>query len=119
MDDRNHGSTDLLDFVHSVDLAAGLDGLSPDRLADFVGVLEGLKLRAFTLAAANHGSTHAPAPDATVALDIEAVMARTGMSKGWLYREARAGRLPFAKRHGRAVRFDAAGLDRWLARRPR
>jgi excisionase family DNA binding protein len=39
------------------------------------------------------------------------------MSRDWLYREARAGRLPFARRLGRRVVFDEAGLDRWLARR--
>jgi len=43
--------------------------------------------------------------------------ASTGMSRGWLYREARAGRLPFARRLGRRLAFDEAGLQRWLDRR--
>ena len=56
---------------------------------------------------------------ATAALDIEQVMQRTGMSKGWLYKQARKGALPFARRLGRRIVFDEAGLTRWLARRPR
>jgi predicted DNA-binding transcriptional regulator AlpA len=41
-----------------------------------------------------------------------------GMSVPWLYREARAGRLPFARRIGRRLVFDRAECTRWLARRP-
>ena len=43
---------------------------------------------------------------------------RTGMSRRWLYAQAAAGALPFARRvsaHG--VRFSGRGIDRWLARR--
>jgi predicted DNA-binding transcriptional regulator AlpA len=108
---------DVLDFVQAVDLAAGLDGLSPDRLATFVGALESLKLQAFMLAARNQGSTEPPAPRPSTALDVQDVMRATGMSRAWLYREARTGRLPFARRIGRRLVFDAAGLEKWLARR--
>ena len=59
----------------------------------------------------------APEAHATRMLKIGEVAARTGMSRGWLYREARAGRLPFARRLGRRLAFDEAGLQRWLARR--
>jgi excisionase family DNA binding protein len=52
------------------------------------------------------------------ALTVEDVARRTGMSVAWLYRELRAGRLPFARRHGRRVKFDPVGLKRWLDRRP-
>jgi excisionase family DNA binding protein len=52
------------------------------------------------------------------ALTVEDVARRTGMSVVWLYRELRAGRLPFARRHGRRVKFDPVGLQRWLDRRP-
>jgi predicted DNA-binding transcriptional regulator AlpA len=64
-----------------------------------------------------------PAPAAAIAdpssaaLDVTEVVRRTGMSRGWLYREARAGRLPFARRLGRRLVFDEAGLRRWLDRR--
>jgi predicted DNA-binding transcriptional regulator AlpA len=51
------------------------------------------------------------------ALAVDQVVAATGMSRQWLYREARAGRLPFAGKIGRRITFDAAGLRRWLARR--
>jgi excisionase family DNA binding protein len=52
------------------------------------------------------------------ALTVEDVARRTGMSVAYLYREFRAGRLPFARRHGRRVKFDPVGLQRWLDRRP-
>ena len=51
-------------------------------------------------------------------LTAAAAAKRTGMSRRWLYEQARAGALPFARRvsaHG--VRFSARGIDRWLARK--
>lgn len=48
-------------------------------------------------------------------LNADAAAQRLGMSKVWLYRNAN--RLPFARKVGRSLRFDAAGIDRWLARR--
>jgi excisionase family DNA binding protein len=48
-------------------------------------------------------------------LGVEEAAARLGMSTDWLYRHAK--RLPFTRRVGRAVRFDAAGLARWVAHR--
>ena len=48
-------------------------------------------------------------------LTAEQAARRIGMSRRWLYRQARAGALPFARRvsaHG--VRFSARGIDRWL-----
>ena len=51
------------------------------------------------------------------ALTVEDVARRTGMSVAWLYRAARAGRLPFARRIGRRLVFDPTGCDRWMARR--
>jgi predicted DNA-binding transcriptional regulator AlpA len=83
--------------------------------AELVGQLEALKFQVWTTA-----TNHAPAPEPTGSsrgLDITAVVARTGMSREWLYRQARAGQLPFARHHGRRVVFDEAGLTRWLARR--
>ena len=50
-------------------------------------------------------------------LEPDQVVKRTGMSKGWIYREARAGRLPFARKLGRRFTFDEAGLSKWLERR--
>ena len=57
------------------------------------------------------------APVPSRALAIADVLTQTGMSRSWLYREARAGHLPFARKMGTRVTFDAAGLARWLARR--
>jgi excisionase family DNA binding protein len=51
------------------------------------------------------------------ALTIEEVMERTGMSRSWLYINARERKLPFAKKLGRRICFDSAALERWLARR--
>jgi excisionase family DNA binding protein len=91
---------------------AEADALPPGEL---VGALEALKFEVWSTA-----TTHAPAPapvGSSRGLAVAAVEERTGMSRDWLYREARAGRLPFARRLGRRVVFDEAGLDRWLARR--
>jgi predicted DNA-binding transcriptional regulator AlpA len=100
-------------------LAAELRALA-DRVADLdparvVGELEALKFSVWT-------SVTAPAPatataDMSAALGVDAVAARTGMSTQWLYRQARAGRLPFARRIGRRLVFDEAGLRRWLEQR--
>ena len=62
-------------------------------------------------------SAEPPETLATRMLAVTETAARTGMSRGWLYREARAGRLPFARRIGRRSVFDEAGLNRWLTRR--
>src|SRR5262245_55171087 len=52
------------------------------------------------------------------ALTVKDVARRTGMSVAWLYRAARAGRLPFARRIGRRLVFDEPGMQRWRERRP-
>jgi predicted DNA-binding transcriptional regulator AlpA len=57
----------------------------------------------------------APPESSTGLLSADAAADRLGMSKVWLYRNA--ARLPFARKVGRSLRFDAAGIDRWLARR--
>ena len=100
-----------------VDLAAQLRKLL-DRLpeltpAQVVGELEALRVVA--LQEAIRPPVASPAPSNGLA--VADVVQRTGMSRGWLYREARKGRLPFARRHGRRVVFDEAGLVRWLDRR--
>jgi excisionase family DNA binding protein len=91
-------------------LADQLEHLGPGEV---IGTLEKLKFEVWS------GATAAPIvpPAPSVALTVDEVMQRTGMSKPWLYREARAGRLPFARRLGRRLVFDEAGLTRWLERR--
>ena len=98
-------------------LADKVDDLETARV---VGELEALKYVVWTNGTTAAPSAPSPAtPTPSRALDIEAVMARTGMSKPWLYRQARKGALPFARRLGRRLVFDEAGLTRWLERRPR
>jgi excisionase family DNA binding protein len=99
-----------------MDLASQLRALA-DRLpqlepAQVVGELEALRVLAFQQAILPLSAPPAPSNGLAVA----EVVKRTGMSKDWLYREARAGHLPFARHHGRRVVFDEAGLTRWLAR---
>lgn len=51
-------------------------------------------------------------------LSVREAAERLGMSVDWMYRHAR--QLPFTRRVGtRTVKFDAAGLDRWVAQRRR
>jgi predicted DNA-binding transcriptional regulator AlpA len=85
------------------DLAARVADLEPGQV---LGELERIRFTVWTTAVP---PTAVDVPTPTRALDVEAVMAATSMSKQWLYRQARKGALP----------FDAAGLERWLARRPR
>ena len=102
-----------------MNLAAALRQLA-DRVGDLeparvIGELEALKFSVWM-----SGTTPSASPATLTpsrALDVEAVMERTGMSRGWLYREARAGHLPFARRLGRRLVFDESGLTRWLERR--
>lgn len=119
------------------DLAAALRALAdrveseppdPAALAGELETLHGRALQAVVEAAVQTALQTALVPTAAVlaavpvpsrALGIADVVTRTGMSRGWLYREARAGRLPFARRipGTRRVVFDETGLARWLARR--
>lgn len=57
----------------------------------------------------------APAPETDRLLDAREAAARLGMTPDWLYR--RAPRLPFTVRLGRALRFSAAGIDRYIRAR--
>ena len=98
---------DLAAQLHA--LANQVEHLEPGQV---IGELERLKFTLWTGAAA---PVAPPAP--STALAIAEVAQRTGMSRPWLYREARGGRLPFARRLGRRLVFDEAGLTRWLGRR--
>lgn len=51
-------------------------------------------------------------------LTVQEAAARLKVPVSWLYRHGRD--LPFAKKFGhRTLRFEARGLDRWAASRPR
>jgi excisionase family DNA binding protein len=102
-----------LDFADRLrQLADQVETLEP---AELVGQLEALKFQVWT-AATNHAPAAVPTGPSRP-LAVTAVAERMGMSTDYVYREARAGRLPFARRHGSRVVFDAAGLERWLAKR--
>jgi excisionase family DNA binding protein len=58
----------------------------------------------------------APAP-AEAPLSAAAAARRLGVSKDFLYRWAREGRLPFARRVGGRVIFLEKELERWLSKR--
>jgi excisionase family DNA binding protein len=61
-------------------------------------------------------STSAPAAGTEPQLlTVEEVAARLNVGTQWVYR--RASRWSFHRRLGRAIRFDDAGFERWLARR--
>jgi excisionase family DNA binding protein len=94
-------------------LADRVDALTP---AQVVGALEALKCEVIWTCAPNPAPVAAPVGSSR-GLDVAEVANRTGMSKDWLYREVRAGRLPFAHRYGRRVVFDELELERWRARR--
>jgi excisionase family DNA binding protein len=100
--------TDIRAQLHA--LADQLEHLKPGEV---IGTLEKLKFEVWT------GASSAPIapPEPSTALDIDEVCRRTGMSRPWLYRAARLGHLPFARRIGRRLRFDEVGLTRWLANR--
>lgn len=55
--------------------------------------------------------------DAARSLSASEAARRLGVSPDYLYKQAKARRLPFAVRIGRRVVFDARGLDRWRRQR--
>ena len=56
--------------------------------------------------------------EAGVLLTVEEAGQRLGVASNWLYRHAKS--LPFTRKLGRrTLRFDAHGLERWAANRPR
>jgi predicted DNA-binding transcriptional regulator AlpA len=100
-------------------LLAALADVPADELPEAIGALESAKARAWARLTTQAAPGMEPRGSGDgAALDVDEVAHRTGMSVQWLYRQARAGHLPFARRIGRRLVFDPAGLARWLARRP-
>ena len=95
----------------SIEAIAGLDPQAARQAAPRLAAL----LEAARLAAAGNGARARSVPGNLLTMDE--VATRTAMSKSWLYRHAK--HLPFARRIGRKVLFDDAGLTRWLANRGR
>jgi predicted DNA-binding transcriptional regulator AlpA len=90
--------------------------LAPQEAGELLIALAPLQ-RALELAALDSGTPRSEGlspPDELLTAQQAAV--RTKMSRRWLYRQAAAGRLPFARRLSvRSVRFSAAGIELWLA----
>src|SRR5437867_1168465 len=65
------------------------------------------------MAVSNNAGKHSVEPDEN--LQVEEAARRLGVSKDWLYKNAR--RLPFSVRIGRRLLFSARGLERWNQQR--
>jgi len=50
-------------------------------------------------------------------LRLPAVMARTGMSRSWLYEAVARGKFPRPSKIGRLSIWDASSIDAWIAER--
>ena len=94
-----------------------VDALAPQQIPAFLGALTALLGRAAVRLALDSSQSVSDAQRGSEALlTIDEVAKRTGMSKDWLYRNAR--RLPFARRIGRrTLRFSESALERWMANR--
>jgi excisionase family DNA binding protein len=106
---------DAADLAQRVPLEA-LDEVPAEHLPAVALYLAALQGRAAARSLAACPPTAAvPGNAAEALLDVREAALRLNVSVDWLYRHAR--RLPFTRRVGRAVRFDAAALARWLAHR--
>lgn len=101
-----------------------LDALAerPELAASLpTGVRQAFVLRALTIIAAcatvTDGAPTRPAAPAAAddLLDVDTAARRLGMSRSWLYRNAR--RLPFTVPVGSLLRFDPRGIARYIADR--
>jgi excisionase family DNA binding protein len=121
----------FLSLVSTIaDAEASLDEAKPETFAAIAAVSAGLFIRM-----AAYLAEHADAaPDATptgtrtlasprggedVLVTARDAARLLGMSTRWLYRNARAGKLPFVHKLGTSIRFSTSGITRWLTtRRP-
>lgn len=96
---------------------APLHDLEPADLAALLTKLSAAQLRlAATLAELAVEDRHRSNAATDRLLDVQQTAERLGVSPTWLYRHA--ARLPFGRRIGGHLRFDSAGLERWIASRP-
>src|SRR5262249_337778 len=101
-----------------VALLAALAEVPADQLPEAIGALEAAKARAWARLTTPQDREPHVSSDNGALLDIERAACLIGKSTSWLYREGRAGRIPFARRIGHGLRFDPAGLTRWVNRQP-
>jgi predicted DNA-binding transcriptional regulator AlpA len=81
--------------------------LPPEQLPRLLGELEEIRCTAIA-------RLSAPAPELAQdqLLDVEAATHRLGVSRDYLYRHH--AELPFTRRMGKALRFSALGIEKWL-----
>jgi excisionase family DNA binding protein len=97
--------------------------VEPAALPFLIGEAEAL--RAALWARLTAGPAHvapAPAPDANGGPDrllkAQEAADRLGVDRRWVYRQAKAGKLPFARKlSGGTLRFSERGLEKWKERR--
>lgn len=106
----------LADLLNAPGRAMELGPAEAVILLAQVGALEAVLRARLVAAAQNGGRPDGAGPDEMLTAELAA--RRTGMSRRLLYKRAKAGELPFARRvSARSVRFSARGIERWLARR--
>jgi excisionase family DNA binding protein len=100
-----------------------VEDVSPDRLPALIGEAEALRARLWARLQA--GAIHAapaPAPDASGGPDrllkAKDAAERLGVDVRWIYRQSKAGRLPFARKlSGGTLRFSERGMEQWQRRK--
>jgi excisionase family DNA binding protein len=100
------------------DLLAALADVPTAELPKAIAALEGAKAAAWARLTTPPAPAEPRGSGDDVLLDVEEAARRIGKSTSWLYRAVRARRIPFARKIGHGLRFDPAGLARWVNRQP-
>jgi predicted DNA-binding transcriptional regulator AlpA len=100
------------------ELFTGLEEIPAEKIPAVLSQLAAAQSMLAARLIAN-GNGKPPAPEPERFLEAEEAARRCGFSTDWLYAQARADKLPFAVRFGRAWRFSRLGLEDWLKRRSR
>lgn len=97
--------------------ARPLGTMDHDEVIRLLGELEALKIRiGHRLVEPAPSAAAPPADPPGQLLTARQVMERLNVSRAWLYRNAKRGQLPYARRVGNSWRFDAQKLERALAK---
>lgn len=93
--------------------------LAPSALPALIGEAEALRAQLWARLQASSAPT-GPAPPASEGekkdrlLTADEVAERLGVDRRWVYRKAKAGDLPFARKlSAGTLRFSSKGLERW------
>jgi excisionase family DNA binding protein len=102
------------------DLLAAIRDAPLDTLYEWIGLCAEAQALAQARIAQTHTPVSAGAPGTPrVNRNLSALEAsqRSGVSTAYLYKQVKAGTLPFALRIGGRVLFDESGLERWIRQR--